>query len=449
MIKRKGKGKYFLYVLRRQKKIERNRKRKVHSRLKRKVLDDVTILEHDYKRVIMHLDRNKFELPKMFSASPKREIVDIPSVFSISENTEGVITMLRKIYTIGKNPKTSEIVFNHTKCKVLGLSASTIMDIIVLAVDKYRKEKGIPLDYLGGLPQNKEVRDILLASGLPYHLKANSKLQYDQKNVERFKTVVGRNALEESKADETATQLTLYFDKCLKKQSMELNLEGKRLLSRILGEVISNCEIHGGEGSTWYTQGHYQEKEEGDFGEMQLLFLNLGNTIYEGLKKDSSEENSARLDYVVKKQKRNLSADWDEEMIYTVLALQEGISRLRDMKKAGYEGRGSGTVSMIEMFYDIGESEGGLKPQMTVVSGRVKIRFTDKYKMKLERFDNDFVFGTGEKNIIAFNKSNDIYFPADIENVSKMKENFPGTIISLKFYLDSRYIISRQRKDNR
>ena len=40
---------------------------------------------------------------------------------------------------------------------------------------------------------------------------------------------------------------------------------------------------------------------------------------------------------------------------------------------------------------------------------------------------------------------NDIYKPADPRNVMYMKEYFPGTIISLKFYLDRNYIEQKKR----
>ncbi|MBR1930226.1 MAG: hypothetical protein IJ833_01950 [Lachnospiraceae bacterium] len=248
-----------------------------------------------------------------------------------------------------------------------------------------------------------------------------------------------------NKADETATKLTNYFNKCLRTQNMELNGEGKRILSRIFGEVISNCEIHGGDQATWYTQGHYQNRSDDFYGEMQLLFLNIGETIYEGLKKDSSDETKDRLARMMKKHQKHINAGWDEEMIYTVFALQEGVSRLRDKHVEGYQWRGSGTVSMIEMFNEIGESETGLKPNMTILSGNTQIVFTDKYKMDIVKFQEDVVFGNGERKIIAFNETNDIYKPGDSENVKKISEYFPGTVISLRFYLDSRYISSLKR----
>lgn len=446
MIKKKGKQKYSLYLLRNQKKIFRNRqkrKQKRHRTRRGSNYQENNFLGSDYINVINLLDEKEFASPHYFSK--QQEILVIPEIFSISETPEIVIKLLRKMYTILRSKRTKKLIFDHSHCINLGLSASTIMDIIVLAVDRYRKRQGDSLELMGHLPRSKAVKDILLASGLPYHLKAESALHFDEEHVERFETIKGQHSINANKAGETATKLMLYFNKCLKRQAMELNEEGKRLLSRILGEVISNSEIHGGEHSTWYTQGHYQIKDDNSFGEMQMLFLNLGETIYEGLKNDSSDETKQKLTHILKLQRKNMNANWDEEMIFTLFALQEGISRLKNSNINGYESRGSGTVSMIEMFNDIGKSKNGLKPQMTIISGRTQIKFTDNYKMECVEFDKDMVFGTGEKRIIAFNKDNNIYLPPDGNNVIKMSEYFPGTVISLKFYLDNRYIISRKR----
>lgn len=449
MRKKKGKQKLFLYSIRNQQKQFRNAKKRVKSSVS--VHHDNAITEDnfvgsDYSSVIEHLESKNFSLKTNNFVTVSRATIEIPEVFSISEDAEAAIQLLRKTYTLCQNKKIKEIHFDHSNCVNLGLSASTIMDIIVLAVGKYRDKSGKALDLSGDLPHDSKARDILLASGLPFHLKADSRAHFDEDHVERFETIKGGHSISANKADETATKLTIYFNKCLKTQNMELNNEGKRVLGRILGEVISNCEIHGGDSSTWYTQGHYQIKEDNSYGEMQLLFLNLGETIYEDLKKHSSSETKQKLCHIMKEQRRYINSRWDEEMIYTVLALQEGISRLRDKSIDGYEGRGSGTVSMIEMFYDIGKSQNGLKPQMTIVSGNTQIKFTDNYKMKPMLFKDDVVFETGEKQIIAFNDENDIYAPANSNNVIKMSQFFPGTVISLKFYLDGRYIINKKKE---
>lgn len=444
---KKGKQKVFLFRRRNEKKILRNREKRKKKRNRgnrRNTYQKNNFLGDDYIKVINLLDKKKFS--ETWHYPKQRERIMIPSVFSISENAEQAIRLLKEVYTVVRCGQTREIVFDHADCIELGLSASTIMDIIVLAAVKYRERQGDYLKIEGCLPRNKAVKDILLASGLPYHLNADSFLHYDAEHVERFETIKGQHDVKANKADGVSTKLVLYFNKCLKTQGFELNEEGLRLLSRILGEVISNCEIHGGENATWYTQGHYQIRDDYSYGEMQMLFLNLGETIYEGLVNDSSEETKSRVNHMLECHRKNMNSNWDEEMVLTVFALQEGISRLRDMNIKGYEGRGSGTVSMIEMFKAIGKSENGLKPQMTIVSGRTQVKFTDDYQLERVRFDHDAVFGSGEKRIIAFNKENDIFSPADPCSVSKMSEYFPGTVVSLKFYLDNRYIVSKKGK---
>ena len=73
------------------------------------------------------------------------------------------------------------------------------------------------------------------------------------------------------------------------------------------------------------------------------------------------------------------------------------------------------------------------------------IEFSDKYKLKKYKFDDDAIFGNTNSRIIAFNPENDIYKPADADNVKYMKEYFPGTVISLKFYLDRSYIEKKKK----
>lgn len=444
----KGKRKAYLYNIRKQNKILR-RKRRLKGKAKASPHSAVgdyreSFQENENKKVIRHLNKKKFAEVNMFHIPKEHENIVIPEIFSISDSPETAIAVLRNTYKLAMQNKTKELNFNHKQCRVLGLSASTIMDIIILAVDEYRDKKGNPLDMMGEYPVDKSTRDILFASGLPYHLNAESNIDYCQGKIERFETIRGLHNDIGADSGRIATDLTLYFNKCLRTQGFELNADGLTMFSSILGEVVNNCEIHGGSEAVWYIQGHYQIDEGKDYGEMQLVFLNFGDTIYEGLKNSSSKETTCKLNRMKEAHRRYFNASWNEETLFTVLALQDGISRLRTNGISGYATRGSGTVNMIEKFCLIGGSESGLKPQMSIVSGRTWIRFDEVYKMRSMRFDHDEVFGSGERKIIAFNDENNIYLPSRSENVVYMNEYFPGTVISLKFYLDNRYINKRK-----
>lgn len=450
-MKNKGKRRVFLYLRRKFKKILRGIRRKNKSKYKKK---SYVLVENKYRpnsdeanKILKTLDGKNFgvlcQIKKDYEDCVK---ISIPSIFSISYNSEGVIKFLKTFYTTVRNPTVKEVYLDYSNCNELGLSASVVMDAIALAIDEYRFEKNIPLNWSGNLPKEKYACDIVRAGGLPYHIGAKIFGKSKVDSIEQFEMVKGSHNQQRKKAGIVATNLTIYLDRCLQTQKYKLNDFGKSIFSDMLGEVITNCEIHGGSDSMWYTQGYYKIIDEANIGEMQLVFLTIGDSIYEGLKKESNDETIQKLEHMKKMHAGYLSNSWNEETIYTVLALQEGISRLRTEKIKGYEFRGSGTVNLIEKFYTIGgTNNSNVEPKMSIISGHTRIEFSDKYKLKKKKFENDVIFGNTNSRIIAFNDENDIYKPADSNNVKYMKEYFPGTIISLKFYLDRNYIEKKKK----
>lgn len=405
-----------------------------------------SVSTQEWLKLIEHLNEKEFANEDGLGEIREQGIyIDIPTNFSMYKNTENTIIFIKKLYGTLMRDDIKNVRFNYSNCKNLEFSASVIMDIIILAVNAYKSIQGINIRYVGNVPQKKKSKEILLASGLPHHLRAKSKIKANKERIRCFELVRGKHDANGKFGAKVATDLTVYFDECFRTQGMYLNFDGKIYLSRLLGEVLDNCEIHGGENATWYTQGHYYIYTSKEIGEMQLLFLSFGETIYEGLKKDVSEETKNRLEHMMKQQSHIQTEVWNEETIYTVLALQDGISRLRDKNVKGCEYRGTGTVSLIEQFYKIGKTKGTEKPDMTIVSGHTFIKFDDRYKMKVEKFEDDPIFGNTVNRIIAFNEKNDIYKPADSRNVQYLREFFPGTVISLKFYIDRKYIECRKK----
>jgi hypothetical protein len=57
---------------------------------------------------------------------------------------------------------------------------------------------------------------------------------------------------------------------------------------------------------------------------------------------------------MMQKQQENLTDQWNEESIYILPSLQEGISRLRTKDNQGYKFREIGTVTMIARFFTTG-----------------------------------------------------------------------------------------------
>ena len=369
-------------------------------------------------------------------------LITIPKDFSISKNADEVIYLLKKIFYCGMQPQIKEIMFDHSRCSNLGIAASTIMDTIVLAAKSYHKTLGSDLTISGNLPEDRYTKDVFIASGLVKHLNMNQFTKND--NIIKFKLISGRAGAQESA--QVATKLTNYFNTCLQTQGYKLTDTGENKLASMFGEVIDNCERHGGRSSVWYTLGHYQIRDEYDWGEIQLTIFNFGDSIYERLcGADTTTETKMKLQKMVSIHEPFFSKDWTKEMMFSVFSLQEGISRLRDSNREGYSNRGKGTITLMDTFYHLGQTRNGIKPELTIVSGHTCIRLDNKYRLEKKRY-NDEIFQNKERRIIAFNKDNDIYKKAD-SNVELLKDSFPGTVIAMKFYLDKKYLDSVIKED--
>ena len=239
--------------------LRRRKRRRSVAGIRQDVHDETNFMTFGYShKVLKHLKQERFELPNFPLNFGRTAVIRLPRIFSISENPEDTIKTLRKLYTVGNNPIVKKIRFEYDECKCMGLSASTIMDVIVLAIERLHREKNWDLELEGNFPKDNDARTIFCASGLPYHLKIRPSWLVDEARIKRFQTVSGEGQGRSCKASVIATKLTAYFDDCLGTQGLELNEKGKRLLCGIMGEVLDNCESHGGNDATWYTQGHYQ-----------------------------------------------------------------------------------------------------------------------------------------------------------------------------------------------
>jgi hypothetical protein len=114
---------------------------------------------------------------------------------------------------------------------------------------------------------------------------------------------------------------------------------------------------------------------------------------------------------------------WKEEALWTLYALQEGVSRLRH--SPGGEDRGNGTVRLIEYFMKLASDD----PKMVIISGSTWILFDGTHQLGTIRK------GEEDRKIIAFNETNDLALPPDPKFVRTLKKAFPGTLVSLKFRL--------------
>ena len=434
-----------------------NRKKLKYADRKRKHIMRIRQRENKRKRHIPNPTADSLQSNRVFSFLCKRHFetdqlhkinmfsrqacIIIPKSFSISENPEETIHILRKLFKYGTDLRINEIIIDHSECINLEIAASTIMDIIVLAIRNFRRNNMSDIVFSGQIPNDGKVKDIFMASGLARHMKLEmeSEVRFDRSKMELFDLASGFYS--SGKSDYTATKLSEYIIKCMNTQGFTLNNQGRNALSVMFSEVLNNCEIHGGSDTIWYAQAHYQISQlSSDCGEIQMVIMNFGNTIFEQLNSPATtEETKQKLNYLESRHRKYFGAKWNKEMLYTLFSLQEGISRLRDKNSTGNNKRGTGTIRLLENFRKIGGTHLNRKPLMTITSGNTHIIFDSKYQLKKEAF-NDKILGTNERKVIAFNQANDIFLPPDSDYVRKINDFFPGTIISLDFFFDKQYL---------
>lgn len=376
-----------------------------------------TFLSHLIKKGFYH---------EVYVSKGKCTIV-IPSVFSFSENTNETIKTLKMLVYAGTQININTIEFDHSKCVELGICASTIMDVLLMEIKKYRLNNQIfkkSFNIKGKLNSKGKVKDILEVSGIINHLGFNVPVRQGFEKLDLISC--GRPGY-------VSSQVVSYISKCLNSQNRQLNRDGKQILGEFVGEVITNCQIHGGENSKWYILGHYFSDKNNNFGECCLTIFNFGQSIYESLQ-NTTPMIAKVLNQASKRHRRYfIKGKWNQESLWTVYALQDGISRCRDKKKD--PDRGSGTIKLIEHFTDIGSKLEDTPPVMSITSGHINILFSDETRLETKQY------GKYTRKVIAFNEENNLSLPSNNKNVKLLDNYFPGTVLSMKFYIAPDYIM--------
>lgn len=359
-------------------------------------------------------------------------VIYMPHTFSFVIEPDTALRYIKRIvYYITKNSVENLYIY-HTTIKQISLTASLMLDIILMNAESYIKSNRFrkSLNLSGEVEKNTDIGILIHANGVLPHLGFSVKKNAD---VETLDIIFGTK--DTSSTQDPASEILLYFSKCLSRQGCTLTIDGKRQFSKFLGEVIDNCRIHAGEDVRWYALGFYHHKE--GLGKCHIAMLSLGDTIYESL---SIRNNVTNEIYQLLKNKTNehegyFGNKWNEEALWTWLSLQHGVSRLRDQSIVDQMNRGQGTIDMMESFQTIGKSTHGEKPQFSIISGNTFILFDfDKYPLIEIEINGE------NRKIITFNKQNSLLYPPDFNNIKILQNKFPGTVYTMEFYIDPQFI---------
>lgn len=359
--------------------------------------------------------------------------ISIPKNFSLQENPDLILKILKKIVAYGLNNKVRKLTLNYSMCEKMSVETSLLMDVIIMDIEKVKKNRKINFEISIIVENNSNIEKMLKNTGLIKHLKFKDNHVKDD-SIIKFDLVKGENDTQNS--SKISGDVIKFYNTCLGKHGLSLKKEGKDKLGKMIGEVLDNCYNHSGKYKSWYVIGYYtlNNKLDLNIGECSIAIFNFGDTIFEGILKGSNLNLDSMNNLAIKHEPYFLPSRWTKENLFTLYSLQEGVSRMKYENKG--KDRGQGTKHLIESFQLLGSSlVEEYKPIMTLTSGCTHIVFDNRYKLTTNN-NNNF-------KVIAFNKENNLSKKPDKKNVMNLKNKFPGVIISMKFYIDRKYITNK------
>ncbi|MGH8546152.1 MAG: hypothetical protein ACREX3_21525 [Gammaproteobacteria bacterium] len=360
-------------------------------------------------------------------------------MFSLIDGPEETLRVFGRLVACAKHLRTESIQIDHKRCESLDYEAEVVLGTLALEAST---QHGVLFG--GTLPDAQQQKDIILAAGLPSILGVPLP---EPEGFLKFDLFHGKKAYDtashSSQKEQATTRLTEYIDVCLRRYGFRLSSEGAHYLSSLAGEVISNAEEHSGR-RDWWIAGYLHQSSAGKYGDCHITIFNFGKTLCESLHELPREALLRRdIEKLVQDHTRRglfRRPHWTEENLWTLYALQEGVSR-RNVGVTELFDYGQGTADMIEFFQQLGQSKAAQSsPKMCVVSGRTHILFDGTYRLQRQPSREG-----EERRIIAFNEANDLQQAPDPKYVRNLNGGFPGTLISLRFYFDRDHLRSIKR----
>jgi len=385
---------------------------------------------HNYEKIL-----------KLFKFEPKNElsrfgdkavekVIEVPKVFSVIHEPEDFLKSLYQ-FNFGGLDKLQKITINHSKVTQLDLAAESILDFLIIELEKTKKGR---LQLQGHLPKDPATKRYVRATGIIKNLDIKDQLlDSEQEKLHRVFSMRSKrlnpNASLDSKdwKDIAVEDFVEHINLCLKDHDKRLTKKAQGELSKYTGEILINAEEHSGMDEIIIT-GYLDNSNSTHLCEIAIF--NFGKTIADTFREmpDTSYTHEEIDGYITEHQKsRWFGSEWTKDDLLTVVALQGHISSKNLHRN---QDRGQGTVDLIEFFQRmhrqcIDVEQNNSKAEMAILSGSTHIYFDGTYSMQKN--------SVGRK-VIAFNQANDLHKKPDSKYVKNLHNlSFPGTIISIRF----------------
>lgn len=223
-------------------------------------------------------------------------------------------------------------------------------------------------------------------------------------------------------------------------QRFRLSRKGASSLKAVMGELLNNAESHAeinddGTGcGNWTIAGFMARYPKLDGSAdaryvCHLAILSEGESIHQSLRGCSEYVRERVTRYSdLHRRSRWFGTRWTEEELWTVAALQDGITR----RPTGPDdpASGFGMMRLVGWIGQLGATTSTLPedaPAIAIISGRTCI---------LVRPPCNTPTGPPGAQMLGLNRTNNIEDPPETDYVFRLDQGLPGTIISIRFVLD-------------
>lgn len=358
--------------------------------------------------------------------------VVLPADFSLIRNPDESLTAIARCMYLARKAGERPIQVDYRRVEALDYSAEALLAFCVTETLSHLRNLDRPSPtFEGRYPEDPNTARMLRDAGVVARIATDRSGSLGVENGDSYQTYQ-ESSLSEADTGSGASRIDNkavagvqnWLDDCLEITDRSLTPNARAELGEYVGEIIDNIIEHSGE-RIWLAEGFLDHNEKPY--ECELLIFNFGRSFaetYLSLPADHFARAQIR-EYIETHLSRNRE---NEEVLYTVAALQEGESTKNDDE---YSTRGQGTCELISFFQDVSEecSDPNLC-DMAIISGETYVHFDGSYRLSEKESD--------KRRFIFFNSAESPQQPPDPKYVRRLDEtHFPGTLIAIRFPITS------------
>lgn len=211
----------------------------------------------------------------------------------------------------------------------------------------------------------------------------------------------------------------------------QLSATGKQRVQTMVTEALDNATRHSdltNEDGGWAIAGFMSAIKEDESSDPSFFctigIVSEGASIYQSIKTCTDSNTIEQMDKYVNLHKDKIS----EEILVTIFALQDGVSRISNVKG------GVGLMEIVQFVRDMGMlGEVNKSSAMTLISGRTCLMIRRPYvdMIKTDEENGNPLDSTPRR--LWFNEENSYRLPPDSSVVQTLDVDFPGTVIAIRF----------------